>query len=917
MNDSWDWPGSRWWRVDLHAHSPASHDFQPKADRETRDWKRWIEATRDAGIQAVAITDHNSAEAVDELQQAAAAVDNAPVLFPGVEITAVDGTHLLFILPPEDIKANVEDLLSKAEVPVQQRGTDQARSQLSVGDLLNLAKKGGLLCLGAHVNAPKGLLKLEGQQRIDVLKNLGLAAVEIDPDPSQNPEVDKEFDEKWLDGSHPEIRRELPQVWSSDSHSFDQMGRRFTWIKMTRPNSEGLHLALLDGSDSLMPARKTDESNPNQHPNMAIESITVRKAKFMGRPEPLTVPFNPWLNAIIGGRGTGKSTLVDFCRKTLRREDELPTGGDASLRAVFDRRLSASTKRGEEGLLTAETSIEVVYRKAGERFVLAWDQRATEQSISLLEGDQRSPEEGRIHERFPVRIYSQKQLFDLATQPNALLTVIDDADLVDSGSWRRKRKEAEVRYLSLMAEARDLRTQADDLPNRQATLSDLHKSIAIFEKGGNAQALNDYRTRRNQENTWQSIRTNALEGVDAVEKAAQELSVPDLKLSNDSQGDSSLAALERTHESLRTAVGNLQKTVLAAIENARMQIDGIHDSEDAKTWQTAMNASEDAFQQVSAELGTDGNATPDEYRNLLQRATTLKQEIATLEHYRETASEREKEASAALIEVRELRYEHGKSRKSFAEKTSGDLIQVGIRINGQDETLEQFLRVTLGFDRFESDFRALCSRIGTASNHSWHFSGLDDCIQKIHQVLEEPDTKWDELSVRFVTRLRNLQPERLDRLALYLPDDAVEVRFRDPRDSSKKWKELAQGSPGQKTAALLAFVLGYGNEPIILDQPEDDLDNTLIYDLLVKRLRETKASRQIIVVTHNPNIVVHGDAELVVSLEAVGGQTHIAFAGGLQEQKGRDEICRVMEGGRRAFETRYRRIMSRGGQDHF
>ena len=130
--------------------------------------------------------------------------------------------------------------------------------------------------------------------------------------------------------------------------------------------------------------------------------------------------------------------------------------------------------------------------------------------------------------------------------------------------------------------------------------------------------------------------------------------------------------------------------------------------------------------------------------------------------------------------------------------------------------------------------------------------------------------------------------------------------------SASNWKPLTQGSPGQQTAALLAFVLGYGSEPIILDQPEDDLDNTLIYELLVSRLRETKTKRQVIVVTHNSNIVVHGDAELVLSLNAAGGQSHIACHGGLQEMQVRDEICRVMEGGREAFESRYQRIMSPG-----
>lgn len=95
---------------------------------------------------------------------------------------------------------------------------------------------------------------------------------------------------------------------------------------------------------------------------------------------------------------------------------------------------------------------------------------------------------------------------------------------------------------------------------------------------------------------------------------------------------------------------------------------------------------------------------------------------------------------------------------------------------------------------------------------------------------------------------------------------------------------------------------------MVLDQPEDDLDNHLIYDLIVRQLREKKRHRQLIVVTHNPNIVVNGDAELVLALDVRSGQTRIAQRGGLQEQAVRDEICRVMEGGREAFELRYRRI---------
>ena len=166
--------------------------------------------------------------------------------------------------------------------------------------------------------------------------------------------------------------------------------------------------------------------------------------------------------------------------------------------------------------------------------------------------------------------------------------------------------------------------------------------------------------------------------------------------------------------------------------------------------------------------------------------------------------------------------------------------------------------------------------------------------------------------VVFDAALMRAPLEGIDRLALYTPEDSVRVSFTENRPGSS-WRSLSQGSPGQQTAALLAFVLGFGKEPIILDQPEDDLDNTLIYQLLVTRLREEKVNRQVIVITHNPNIVVHGDAEFVVSLNIRQSQTVIERQGGLQERDVRDEICTVMEGGKEAFETRYRRIMPSSG----
>lgn len=105
----------------------------------------------------------------------------------------------------------------------------------------------------------------------------------------------------------------------------------------------------------------------------------------------------------------------------------------------------------------------------------------------------------------------------------------------------------------------------------------------------------------------------------------------------------------------------------------------------------------------------------------------------------------------------------------------------------------------------------------------------------------------------------------------------------------------------------MSFLLSYGDEPLIVDQPEDDLDNALISKLVITKLHDIKPKRQFLIITHNPNIVVNGDSELVIVLEDKGNIT-LAAAGGLQELSVRQEVCEIMEGGKEALEKRYKRM---------
>lgn len=918
MSSKWNWPGSRWWRVDLHAHSPASYDFGSEQDRRDKDWPAWVKAASDADLDAIAVADHNTPEGIPGLLEAARKLGH-PVVFPGIELTA-GGIHLLCIFDPSQGRDEFVALLGQLGIRPGAFGTSATTATTSIVDTLDALRAAGAITLAAHVNGPKGLIAdLDGQERIKPLAHPGLFGVETAPPPADpagwldptGPDVTR-----WVNGTLADVGRVLPVVQGSDGHAAAEVGRRFTWVKMTRPNLEGLRLALLDGSGSVRPATRENPGDPNSHAASVIECVTVANAKYMGRATALAISLNPWLNALIGGRGTGKSTLVDLCRLALRREAELNSGGETSLRATFDKRMRVPPGRSDEGLLTENTRVDVVYRKDGERFVISWDRQGGATSIARLDGERRIPEGGDIQERFPVRIYSQKQLFDLARDPNALLAVIDATDDVRGVELARLKKEAEAKYLSLCASARSLRAQALELPTRSASLGDIRRKIDVLQSGGHAATLNEYRQRQRIDAAWLAVQRDATQRLIAVQDSAQALAVGDLDSADTVTEEPARKALDCAHASMRAAIVELQRAVLAALTDAQARLAAVATGPDANAWREAVAGSEAAYKEVTVRLSDAGIANPNEYRDLLQRAASLEQEVKTLEQRQGEALAREGEAAEELVRFRALRSELATRRARFAGGASSALIRVEIRGCADLGGVEPFLRDTLGIVRYDDDHSALGERItaaGTAAAE-WSYASLDAVLSQLRGVLADPQKQWPAKDRRFEAALRKLQPERLDRLALFSPEDSVEVSFRDVRDSTSQWRRLSQGSPGQQTAALLAFVLGYGTEPIILDQPEDDLDNTLIYELLVQRLRESKLTRQIIVVTHNPNIVVHGDAELVVSLESRGGQTQVLFAGGLQEKNARDEICRVMEGGSEAFDTRYHRIRQAGAQ---
>ena len=655
MTDIWNWPGSRWWRFDLHTHTPASYDFKPLTDFETFDWKSWISAAQEAKLDAVAITDHNTAKAVNLLKQAAEGL-TGPVIFPGVEITASDGTHLLLVLDPQSTAEDVSYVLSQLGIRENIKEPKTNRTNFSVEKILDLARDENFqgLFLGAHINEKKGVLKIAGEQRIAVLKHEGLTAVEITP-------IISPEDENFLNGL-PQVGRKIPRVFCSDAHGLHDLGRRYTWVKMTTPNAEGLRLDLLDGEDSLKPINNETGPNPNTYPDLAIESIQIEKARYQGRSKKFIVPLNPWFNSIIGGRGTGKSSLIDFCRITFRRDSELDKFTE--LKNTFDQRFKIPEFRKDEGLLTADSIVKVIYRKNGERFQLSWNNDGSMSPISRLDGDDVIEEKGDVENRFPVRIFSQKQLFQLAQDPNALLTVIDDSKEVDAKASWQKMEQNKASYLALRARARELTAQGKILPDREAERSEIQRKLMVLQKSGHSNALREYRIRESQNRAWQAVKDDTLDSINNLTNVVKDVEVADLNLVD----GKAVPELSRVHSKLSSIIRVLKIEIQQSVDRSREKLQQLFDGPDLEKWAGIVHQSEVDYQKVREKLVLENVRNPNEYSDLVNRLAALDKEITVIKEKLSLADAHESDAEKILESYRNIRYQLSLNRRKFVRE---------------------------------------------------------------------------------------------------------------------------------------------------------------------------------------------------------------------------------------------------------
>ena len=918
-----DFVGARWWRFDFHTRTPASPDYgkgpEPKTRKaqKERTPREWLLDFMRAEIDCVAITDRNTGDWVDKLKDAYSSLastrpaDFRPLfLFPGVEISVNGGIHLLAILDPAKGTSDVASLLRAVEFPADRHGASDACTSMSPREVAREIHASGGLAIPAHADSGSGLFdRVEGATLKAILEDGRLSAIEL-ADPRYS-----------LPRIYRDSRPDLPSVLGTDRHHSSGTadancpGSRFTWIKMGRPSFEGLRLALLDGAPLSVHRSDAGIGDPNREPGLWIQSVEVADAHQMGHGDPATARFSPWLSTIIGGRGTGKSTLIEMTRIGMRRKDDI----SASLRNDLDRFDSVSDPRTGLGAMKDTTEVRINLCKDGASFRVRWRHDGEGSVIEEMADDESwKTGLGVVASRFPVRILSQKEVYALANDPAALLRLVDDAEPVRRGQWAETIETSEAEFISLRSQARALESRIAERQRLEGELADVGRQIALFEDGGNKGLLRQYQSFARQERVLTDRAREMEQNVATIRRAVDEVEPSDYP--NDFREDGDALDLMRKATAQQAAAASVLRQQATALDDFRAAwITGVGDSE----WDANRKSTARSYDRLIARLRDEGVEDPGAYGSLIQRQAVIRQQLNGTDALVRDKEELEDRARAVFGRIENCRRGWTDARRDFVASVLADneyvkieVVPFGVSAVAAEESFrEAIARPDGGLEAgilTEDGTQGLLARLFSdlpsggktrAQTFDTKVRDLKEALVRAHRQEDVPGT-----SEGFRKHIERLTPEQMDRVRLWWPEDGLRVQYR--RSTTGKFVALSQGSPGQKSAAILAFLLSYGDQPIVLDQPEDDLDNHLIYGLVVRQIRENKRRRQVIIATHNPNLVVNGDAETVISMDHRDGECMVVpeATGSLQDPRVRDEVCRVMEGGRRAFESRYRRL---------
>ena len=858
------------------------------------------------GVSVLAITDHNDVSDVPSFR--AAAEGRAVAIFPGFELTSSEGIHVLCIYPPDTGQERLGRLLG--EFGILDTGPSSNLSNHTFDEVLAKVHEQQGISVAAHVVHDNGLFDvISGQARINAWRSEDLLAIQIPETVADlTPDV-----RQIVENKNPQYRRVRPvgeklavaAVNARDVTKSEDLRHPSAtcWIKMSEVSIEGLRQAFLDPGSRIRLTSREAEPESEEHAELAA---IAWEGGFL---DGTAVHFNPNLNVLIGGRGAGKSTVIESLRYVLG----LDPAGEVAQRAHL-------------GI------VRQVLRSGTKVSLLARCRRPANREYRIERTVPNPPvirdETGKVSSLLPseilprVEVYGQHEISELARSREKLTRLLDRFVKRDETLSRRKadvRRDLEKTRRSID----DVRTELNGIEKRLAALPGLEETLERYREAGLEERLRERSLLVREERVLDSVSERIDPLRECLEGFRRELPVDRVFLSPKAleglPGREILSGaggiLERLSREVEASVRGLDE----ALSRADREITDIH-----SRWNERKRNVQNTYEKILRELqrsAVDGEEFI-RLRSEIENLRPLRERESLLRRLEKEHADRRR---TLLAEWEGLKAEEFRLLDRAARKVGRklrDRVQARVTAAGNREPLFQLLRDEVD-GRLSEAIEAL-ARMRDLSLPEFVEScrkgpdAVKDLTSvSLHQALTDiidGDLSTYSIPPAQAKRLAEAPDEVLMRIEeLELPSVTTIRLNTAPSGEPPSWQALDDLSTGQKATAVLLLLLLESDGPLIVDQPEDDLDNRFITEGVVPRMREEKTRRQFIFSTHNANIPVLGDAELILALspegEAGEGKARIApdHRGSIDSQPVREIVEELLEGGKDAFETRRRK----------
>ena len=885
--------GAEWVRIDLHLHSPEVDSFTLPTgvnvdsinDRE-KVAREYVEKLKDTNIKVCAITDYNqiSKEWYEPIKQEAN--KEGIIILPGLELSFNEGKHGLHILAIFDIDNNIEGInrfiYSLDKNPSFLLTDAKARSHRDINAKSNsfsaleeLKNKFQCLIIIPHPEDDNGLFKtFQPNQIADYLK----LADGIEP-------LSKEQKDKIIstgkvsDG----FFGRFATIENSDPKSLDEIANkkregkiRATYLKLSDFTLNALKLALHDPEVRL----RLYESPKMIHDR--IKKIIINGTTFLKN---IDLNMNPEMNTLIGGRGVGKSAIIEALRYCM----DLPVYHDIESREKFVHSVVGS---GGEIIVELE-------RHYGDQKMSYQIRRIIGQNPELWEsdGNKLSMDTSSLFDGKPPLLIGQKELYPIALDRSFLLKLIDELIGEDIRKNQRELKEL-VEKLNgngnEIIKLKDKLTKKDEYEQQLKTLED---QIKEYEKLGVVDklkrltdVLEDNQKVAHAFTKVEEIITNIK---DVLESTKEEFSSLEISLARArSEGREIIFRIREVIKDMKMFAENSISEIISKIEDKKLDQQKLR-----KEWDALKSKVEMEVEEIKKELG-EKHLKPEKLEEITKQKAKLEPLIEEIKKIDEQTKQKQEERTRIKQNLKQKRHELFKVRESEIEKVN--------------KILKERMRLRVEYEKDTSDFAAKFKNL--LSGSGVHSDALDKILSKEEVTIDglllseyvsegvgifiEKFDLTDKMAEKTVNWLK--EDRVLFELEPLFPDDRVIVELKVEKD----FKDIENLSPGQKATALLLLLFAHEDRILILDQPEEDLDNRFVYEDVVKILREFKERRQFLIATHNANIPVIGDSELVIVLEAAAEHCKIIEKGSIDKEVIKDCVKNIMEGGEEAFRRR-------------